>query len=61
MVTGFGGDHKTSYTLRQVSGKAINHTFHGDHLSKFHMREGYLIPEIESAFPEYQNLRVKQV
>ncbi len=56
-VTGLAGDHGKSYTLAQISGKKIKGLLHGDHVRKFCLREGYLIPASESRIPEYQNLR----
>lgn len=57
VVTGYGGEHNISYTIRQPSGAKIRGVYHGDHLRKFRLREGYLIPSTEAQFPEYQNLR----
>ena len=57
VITGFGGDHGKSYTLRQVDGTPILRSFHGDHLKPFRLREGYLITGHEESIPAYQNLR----
>ena len=34
IISGYGGSHKLSYILRQLHGKRIKGTFHGDHLKR---------------------------
>ena len=57
VVTGHANEFGVTYKLRQVNGKKIRGQFHGDDLRKFRLREGYLIPPFEAAFPDYQTLR----
>ncbi len=57
VVTGYGGEHQRSYTLRQLNGRPIKGHFHGDHLVLFKLRYGHIIPPIEASLPEYQRLR----
>ncbi|KAK4624378.1 hypothetical protein CLAFUR4_06066 [Fulvia fulva] len=57
IVTGYGGEHRRSYTLRQLNGKPIKGHFYGDHLHLFKARWGHLIPPNEALIPEYQLLR----
>jgi hypothetical protein len=57
VITGFGGDHQKSYILRQICGTPIPRTFHGDHLKRFRLREGYLVSGREQELPVYQNIR----
>ena len=58
VITGYGGDHFKSYTIRQIEGSAIPRTFHGDHLKAFRLREGYLSTGREQHLPIYQNIRL---
>ena len=60
VVHSLAGEHDVSYRLRQINGKSIQGTFHGDHLRRFRPREGYLIPPLEVPIPTYQNLRDKK-
>jgi len=57
VVTGQGGDHGKSYTLKQPDGTIIKRSYHGDSLKPFKLREGYLCTGTEEAIPAYQNLR----
>jgi transposase InsO family protein len=57
VITGYGGEHEKSYTLRQICGTPIPRTFHGDHLKRFRLREGYLVSGREQSLPVYQNIR----
>jgi hypothetical protein len=41
-ISGYGGSHGASFTLRQINGRGIKGTFHGDHLKPFKPRTGYL-------------------
>ncbi|KAI0993447.1 hypothetical protein K3495_g14737, partial [Podosphaera aphanis] len=59
VITGYGGDHKKSFILRQINGRPIYRTFHGDQLKLFRPRGGYLIPSHEETHPGYQNIRGK--
>ena len=60
VIQSLAGDHDVSYQLRQINGKAIQGSFHGDHLRRFRPREGYLVPPLELPIPTYQNLRDKK-
>ena len=44
-VSGYGGTHGTSFTLKQLNGRGIKGTFHGDHLKTFIPRQGHLTEE----------------
>ena len=57
VITGFGGDHGKSYTLRQVNGALIPRSFYRDYLKPFQLCKGYLITGYEETIPAYQNLR----
>lgn len=57
VVTGFGGDFGKSYTIRQIDGTPIPRTYHGDHLKRFRLREGYLATGDERELPVFQNIR----
>jgi len=57
VVTGYANEFGITYAIRQLTGKRIKGSFHGDHLRKFRLREGYLIPPIEADMPDYQLLR----
>jgi hypothetical protein len=58
VVSGYGGDHYKSYSLRQICGTLIPRTFHGNHLKPFRLREGYVVTGQESVLPVYQNIRL---
>jgi hypothetical protein len=51
-----GGSHGISWKLRQLNGRAIRGTFHGDHLKRFIPRTGYLSGN-EEPLPTTLNLR----
>ena len=53
VITGFGGDHGKSYTLRQVNGALIPRSFYKDHLKPFQLCKGYLITSYEETIPAY--------
>lgn len=53
VITGFGGNHEHSYTLRQIDGSPIPRTFHGDHLKALRLREGSLGAPNESLQTSY--------
>ncbi len=44
VVSGYGGEHSTSYTLTKLHGRPAKNTYRGDHLREFRPREGYLVP-----------------
>ena len=57
-IGGFGGEHGVTYQLRQLNGRRIRGTFHGNHLKQFIPRSGYLAdPTIDPAIPSYQTIR----
>ncbi|RKF58573.1 hypothetical protein OnM2_066068 [Erysiphe neolycopersici] len=58
IITGYGGDMKRSYTLRQISGKPISRHYHGDSLKPFRLREGYIVTNEETGLPIFQNIRL---
>lgn len=41
-ISGYGGSHGLSFTLKQLNDRRIRGTFHGDHLKRFIPRTGYL-------------------
>ena len=61
VVTGFAGDHQKSYTLRQICGTPISRTFHGDHLERLRLREGYLVSGREQELPVIKIFVMEQV
>ena len=57
-VEGFGGKHGITYQLRQLNGRRIRGTFHGNHLKQFTPRSGYLAnPIIDPSILTYQTIR----
>lgn len=58
IVTGHGGTHSRSYTLRQIDGTPIPRTYHRDQLKLFKLREGRLVTGKELSLPTYQNIRL---
>lgn len=59
-VEGFGGTHETSYIIRQLNGRGIRGTFHGNHLKKFVPRTGYLEDLTTGSFPTFQTIRKRE-
>ncbi len=53
VVTGFGGSHGRSYTLRQINGEAIPRIYYADHLKLFKFRQGHLVTGTKEQFPAY--------
>ncbi|KAI0993294.1 hypothetical protein K3495_g14890 [Podosphaera aphanis] len=58
IVTGYEGNLRRSYTLRQVDGSPIPRHYYGDHLKPFRRRESYLITREEEEIPVCQNIRL---
>ena len=58
IVTGHGGTHSRSYTLRQIDGTPIPRTYHRDQLKLFKLREGRLVTGKELSLPTCQNIRL---
>ncbi|KAI1007077.1 hypothetical protein K3495_g1140 [Podosphaera aphanis] len=58
IVTGPSRDHDKSYKVRQINGPIIKRTYHGDHLKKYRLREGYLRTGEEESLPTFQNIRL---
>lgn len=56
-VSGFGGSHARSFTLRQLNDRRIRGTFHGDHLKTFVPRSGYLADPSDPYLLPQQNIR----
>ena len=50
------GDH-TSFSLKQLNGRRVKRTYHGDDLRQFIPREGHLALPDEPEYPLLQNLR----
>ena len=57
-ITGYG-KHGTSFEIQQLGGKAIQGTFHGDHLKQFRPRQGHLASSSDPPLPAYQTIREK--
>lgn len=57
VISGYGGDHNHSYTLKQLNGKPIKRTFYGDHLRLFIPRTGHLVNSTEEELPQFQTIR----
>lgn len=60
VISGYGGEHSTSYTLTKLDGRPAKNTYHGDHLREFRPREGYLVPPREEAIEIYTRMRHKR-
>ena len=56
-VEGFGSDRQLSYVLRQLNGRLIRGTFHGNHLKRFNPRTGYLSTPTDPQLPQQQTIR----
>ena len=61
IVTGHGGTHSRSYTLRQIDGTPIPRTYHIDQPKLFKLREGRLVTGKELSLPTCQNIRLEQL
>lgn len=59
-VEGFGGSHGTSYTIRQINGRKIKGTFHGNHLKEFVVRTGRLANPSDIPLPSFQTIRERR-
>ncbi|RKF61429.1 hypothetical protein OnM2_042034 [Erysiphe neolycopersici] len=60
VISGKGGSHGKSYTLKQINGTPIPGTFYGDHLKSFVPRTGHLITSNEEEIALHQNIRAKK-
>ncbi|KAI0995067.1 hypothetical protein K3495_g13113 [Podosphaera aphanis] len=60
VVSGKGGSHGISYTLKQINGTPISGTFYGDHLKPFVPRTGHLVTSNEEKLAHYQNIRARR-
>lgn len=60
VISGKGGSHGKSYTLKQINGTPIPGTFYGDHLKPFVPRTGHLITSNEEEIALHQNIRAKK-
>ncbi|KAI0993777.1 hypothetical protein K3495_g14407 [Podosphaera aphanis] len=60
IVSGKGGSHGKSYTLKQINGTPIPGTFYGDHLKPFVPRIGHLVTGNEEEIALHQNIRAKK-
>ncbi|POS81910.1 hypothetical protein EPUL_006021, partial [Erysiphe pulchra] len=60
IISGKGGSHGKSYTLKQINGTPIPGTFYGDHLKPFVPRTGHLITSNEEELSLHQNIRAKK-
>ena len=56
----YGGAHGLSFVLRQLNGRKIKHTYHGDHLKKFTPRTGYLASHRDPSLQPEQTIRVRR-
>ena len=57
-ISGYGGTHGRTFTLKQLNGSKIRGTFHGDHLKTFVPRLGYLAdPATDATLPLQQTIR----
>ena len=56
-VEGYGGTHGISYEIRQLNGRRIKGTFHGNHLKKYVPRTGHLSSSDHHQFPGQQTIR----
>lgn len=56
-ISNYGGSHGTSFTLKQLNGRGIKGTFHGDDLKAFIPRTGYLKGTPGAPTPNYQTIR----
>ena len=58
-ISGYGGSHGVSFTLRQLNGRGIKGTFHGDHLRTFKPRTGYL--STPTPLQQQQSIRAPRI
>src|SRR6266498_4500113 len=56
IVSGLEGTHGISYTLRQLNGRGIRGTFHGDYFKLFVSRSGHLFTGTEISISIQQTL-----
>lgn len=56
VIAGYGL-HGVSYTIKQINGRKIAGTFHGDHLILFMPRGGHLASDRDPQFPTKQTIR----
>ena len=57
VISGYAGEHRSSYKLKRLDGSRAPNSFHGDHLRIFNAREGYLRPANEEELTVVKNLR----
>lgn len=57
VISGSGGDHGRSYTLRQINGTPIPCHVHIDQLKPFYLRNSYMVTGDEERLSVYQNIR----
>ncbi len=56
-ISKYGGTHGRSFLLRQLNGRGIRGSFHGDHLKHFIPRTGYLAGSSVPLLPPQQTIR----
>ena len=56
-ISGYGGSHGVSFTLKQLNGRGIKGTFHGDHLKLFRARTDYSADTASIPLPDQQTIR----
>lgn len=59
VVFGYGREYTTLYTLTKLDEKPAKDNYHGDHLKKFWLREGYLVPLRVETFEIYTKMQHK--
>ena len=59
-INGFGSERMLSYTIRQLNGRLIKGTFHGNHLKRFTPRTGHLQKPSDTSFLQHQNIRQRR-
>ena len=58
-ILDYSSIYSTSFTLKQLNGRSIKGTFHGNHLKTFKPRKGHLTKEglLPLPLPQQQNIR----
>ncbi len=59
VVFGYGREYSTLYTLTKLDEKPAKDNYHGDHLTKFRLREEYLVPSRVETFEIYSKMQHK--
>lgn len=56
-IDSFATDRQLSYIIRQLNGRLIRGSFHGNHLKRFTPRTGYLAGPSDPVLPQHQTIR----